>query len=288
MFDFNMATFTNEEQATANLDPDTFAPTGLNIDQWLDAAVSSGAQYAVLTTKHSDGFALWPTAYHVPGYAAYGIAATTWYANNGSPDIVSQFVTKCRSRSLNPVLYYCTQDRTWEARTGKTSTTDYQSFMSMIEQQLTELLSNYGSIFALWLDAWSGSYLGMNGFSGGPAKRVYNLIQSLQPNCLMIGNYLFTPRPNPYSQLEEYEQPAVIGVGNTTPSEEVWSIRNDGLWFYNSTKDQTSTALRTAADLNAATAQANGRNGTRLLGVTPSTAGVLPDAQVTLMGNLHT
>src|SRR5690349_10030107 len=61
---FNMGTFTNEEWASPNQDPTRFAPTAVNCDQWAAAAVAAQMKYGVLTTKHHDGFCLWPTAYN--------------------------------------------------------------------------------------------------------------------------------------------------------------------------------------------------------------------------------
>ena len=41
-----------------------FAPDNLDTDQWLAAAKSMGAKYAVLVAKHCTGFSLWPTDVH--------------------------------------------------------------------------------------------------------------------------------------------------------------------------------------------------------------------------------
>jgi alpha-L-fucosidase len=58
---FNMGTFHDMEWVTPNLDPLTFAPTDVNTDQWAAAAKAGGMKFAVLTTKHHDGFCLGPT-----------------------------------------------------------------------------------------------------------------------------------------------------------------------------------------------------------------------------------
>jgi alpha-L-fucosidase len=60
---FNLGTFTDEEWAAPNQDPGIFAPPSVDTDQWADAALAAGMSYGVLTTKHHDGFALWPTKY---------------------------------------------------------------------------------------------------------------------------------------------------------------------------------------------------------------------------------
>ena len=49
--------------------PDLFNPDKLDIGQWVQAAVSMGAKYAVLTAQHCGGFSMWPTdVYNETGF----------------------------------------------------------------------------------------------------------------------------------------------------------------------------------------------------------------------------
>ena len=41
-----------------------FNPQKLNTDQWISAAKSLGAKYAILVAKHCTGFSLWTTEVH--------------------------------------------------------------------------------------------------------------------------------------------------------------------------------------------------------------------------------
>lgn len=276
-----MPTFTESDQPDGNIDIDTFAPTGLDVDQWLDAVVSADMNYAILTTKHHDGFVLWPTAYAVPTFDPYSIAETTWYANNGSPDVVGLFVAKCRTRNLNPCLYYSIWDKTYELRVGSALVT--AAYRNMVKTQLTELLTNYGDIGAIWLDGWGWKFA----YDEIAYEEIYAHIKTLQPNCIVIENS--HEHPVIHSQIEIYETPTADGSipdGNTRPAEEVDTIRTDGKWFYHAGADQTSTALRSLAYLQAATANANENTGTFLLGIMPGTNGQLPSAQVTRLGQL--
>lgn len=280
-----MQTFRNVEDGEADLPVDTWNPTDLDIDQWLDAAVSAGAQYVGLTAKAGGGFALWPTAYHVDGYDPYSIAQTTWYANNGNPDIVSLFCTKARTRGLGIVLYYAMVDNTYESRSGTTKLTDPTSYMNMCLAQITELLSNYGNITAIWTDGWgyaAGNYMYM------PYAPMANLIRSLQPNCLLIENNHMHP-PN-YGDIEVYETPVAadgsIPTGNTRLCEEINTIRTNGHWYYSALDGQTAAAFKTSATILAAIAQANNNSATYFLDCTPGTDGHLPAAQVTILGEV--
>ncbi|UZJ63433.1 alpha-L-fucosidase [Sphingobacterium sp. KU25419] len=63
MMHFNMGTFTDEEWASPDHDPQKFNPTQLDCNQWADACLAAGMKYAILTTKHHDGFCLWDSKY---------------------------------------------------------------------------------------------------------------------------------------------------------------------------------------------------------------------------------
>jgi alpha-L-fucosidase len=278
---WNMPTFTGTEQSDPNLNVDTFAPTGLDVDNWLDACVSAGMTYAVLVTKHHDGFALWPTAYHVGANPPYSIAQTAFYASNGSPDIVDLFVAKCRIRNLNPCLYFSIQDTTHEARSGTDETTDPAGYLAMVVTQITELLTDYGDITALWFDRW-GSHVG---YAAVPYVTIYDLVKSLQPNCLLLDNCNFHPPVT--SEIEVYEAPATeVPSGNARLSELVKTVRVNGHWFFNQADDQSDAAFTAAATILTDISTTNSRNAAYLLGIMPNKAGVLPAALVTRLGQL--
>ena len=264
-------------------DPDNFNPTDLDIDEWLDACVAAGMEYVMLTVKEEDGFCLWPTAYFVLGNDPYSIESSSWYAAHGNPDIVDLFTTKCREHNLKVGIYFGVMDLTWEARTGNDETTDAAGYIAMVQMQLTELLSNYGKIDYLWLDSW---YMRIQ-YQEIPFLTLYNHIKALQPNCIVSDNsHLF---PTAGSEINIYEVEngdGNIPVDNTDTAEEIVTIRNDGLWYYKSTEDQSSGALKSAATINASVIQANARNGNYLLGISPDTTGHLPAAQKILLESL--
>lgn len=268
--------------APANIDPNTWNPTGFDYDQWFDAAISAGANYAVIQTKHHDGFAMWPTQYAVPTFQPYSIAQTTWYTNHNNLDVVGTLVTEARLRGMNPCLYFSAWDLTYEARGGTDETTDAASYIAMIKAQLTELLTNYGDITAIWIDGWKWHL----GYTNIPFDTIYTHIKGLQPNCLVFDNN--QEHPNGHGDIEIYEAPIVgsIPVGNLRYSEEINTIRSDNGWIWISGADQSDAALRSAATINAAISNAVGNNGTYLLAVTPASNGLLPAAQATRLGEI--
>ena len=75
IFHFGIRTFYEGHREFDNkiMPPEAFKPTELNCDQWMEVIKKGGAKYAILTCKHHDGFANWPTK-----YSDYNVAATPW------------------------------------------------------------------------------------------------------------------------------------------------------------------------------------------------------------------
>src|ERR1700731_1160207 len=59
---FNMATFQDREWGDPKDAPSVFNPLNLDTVQWARAAKSAGMTWGCLTTKHHDGFCIWPTS----------------------------------------------------------------------------------------------------------------------------------------------------------------------------------------------------------------------------------
>jgi hypothetical protein len=279
-----MPSFSDLEVEVGNKNVESFALTGLNVDQWLDAIEDAGMRTAILTTKHHDGFMLWDSAQAADGHTPYSIARTSWYAAN-QIDIVEEFTTKTRARGLKVGLYFSIWDKTHEIRTGTDETTDAAGYIAMIQAQLTELLTNYGRIDVLWLDGW----LWQKGYEEIPFATIYNFAKAIQPNCVVIDNRGGSAIQN-LSDVEVYEFVPVGGIPatNTLVAEACNTIRNDGKWFYHSNLDQTATTLYTSVEVKAAIVETNSRFANYLLGLAPGTNGLLPDAQVTLLNEIGT
>ncbi|MEE4285881.1 MAG: alpha-L-fucosidase, partial [Mariniphaga sp.] len=50
-----------------------FNPTQFNADDWMQILKDAGMKYFIITTRHHDGFSLWPTE-----YSDYDISATPY------------------------------------------------------------------------------------------------------------------------------------------------------------------------------------------------------------------
>lgn len=126
--------FDHENEGTPRLysfNEKDWNPTKSDCTQWA-AAKSAGCRFAALTTKHHEGFALWPTAYSE--HCAKNASCTT--------DVVAAYLDAFRKESIVAVLYFSILDLT--ANIGKRSCTEAQK--EIIKGQVTELLTNYGEI----------------------------------------------------------------------------------------------------------------------------------------------
>jgi alpha-L-fucosidase len=149
-----------------------FNPQDYNPEKWIKAAKEAGMTYAVLTCRHHDGFAMWPSQ--------YGNFSTKNYM--GGRDLVKEFVAVCRKYGLKVGLYYSGPD--WyfnkdyqnfmyygvgknypnipeldadlHPRTTKKTLSEkqahYEAVAAYIKGQVKELLTNYGKIDMIWFD----------------------------------------------------------------------------------------------------------------------------------------
>jgi alpha-L-fucosidase len=178
---FGMNTFSNDgAKDLPNQDPSLFNPTKLNPGQWIDAAVSAKMKFAVLTTKHHDGFLLWDSAttdYDV-GNAKVPAA--------GHVDVVKLYVDACRARGVAPGLYFSIQDRSTPGlgQNGWTVTNERmpRAIIDYVKAQIKELLTNYGPIPLFVTDGWAWSM----GMTIMPYQEIREYMYQISPNTLFV------------------------------------------------------------------------------------------------------
>jgi alpha-L-fucosidase len=215
---FGILTYTGS-WAQGNLDITQFNPTGLDCAQWAAAAASAGIKYGVLTSRHHDGFALWPSK-----ASKFNVGNVPW--KNGQGDVVRCYVDAFRNHGLLPGLYYSIWDTTQGVAAGSISTAK----LDYIKTQLTELLTNYGPIPILVIDGWSWQM----GHKAIAYQEIYELVKSLQPNCLVTDH---THVPVPWDvDIVNYEEPkgAWAPAGNAYPSQQGTKVNSSGGndWFW--------------------------------------------------------
>jgi len=180
---FNMNTFTNKEWGYGDESPSSFNPTSLDTDQWAEVIKNSGMKGIIITAKHHDGFALWPS-----NYTSHSVKNSPW--KNGEGDLIKDLEKSCRKFGLKLGIYLSPWDRNHP---------DYgtKKYISYFRNQLTELLTNYGEIFEVWFDGangGSGFYGGTNEIRKVDKKTYYDwenthkIIRELQPNAVIFSD----------------------------------------------------------------------------------------------------
>jgi alpha-L-fucosidase len=169
--------------------PQNFVFEKLDISQWAQTAKEAGMKYAVLTTKHHDGFCLWNSSY------------TDYCVKNspGSPDIMKMFVEEFRKVGIKTGIYYSLWD------TNFPQYEDDELYAKYMKNQLAELFSNYGEIVSIFFDGlWDKDHPTRkwtydtkwesdptSGLGHGERwhwNELYELIHNLQPNCIVMNN----------------------------------------------------------------------------------------------------
>lgn len=170
---FSVNTFTDSEWGDGTEDEILFNPTEFNANQWVDVLKKAGIKGLILTCKHHDGFCLWPSA-----YTEHSVKNSPF--RNGKGDVVREVSDACAKAGIKFGIYLSPWDRN-HADYGKGK--PYDDYFC---NQLNELLTNYGDIFAVWFDGACGE--GPNGKQQiYNWNRYYELIREKQPMaCISI------------------------------------------------------------------------------------------------------
>ncbi|MBN2292366.1 MAG: alpha-L-fucosidase [Pirellulales bacterium] len=143
-----------------------FNPVKFDANEWMRMAKDAGMKYVVFTSKHHDGFSMWPTKLR-PGYS---ISATPF-----NRDICKDIADAAHKHGLKLGWYYSTRDWTHPDYL-KGDNTKYNDFY---HGQVCELLINYGRVDVLWFDHVAGNW-GDYRFA-----ELFDMIYRLQPNILI-------------------------------------------------------------------------------------------------------
>lgn len=166
-YHYGLNTFTGKEWGDGKADPALFNPSEQNTDQWVSAAKEAGAYGVILTCKHHDGFCLWQTK-----TTDYSVASSPY--KDGKGDVVREVSDSCRKYGLKFGVYLSPWDRNNEFY----STDKYNDIYA---EQLTELLTNYGEIFCVWLDGACGAHRDGKTRQKYDWDRFFGIVRKLQP-----------------------------------------------------------------------------------------------------------
>ena len=167
---FGVNTYTNREWGDGTEDEVLFNPEKLDCDQWVEAVKAAGMKGLILTAKHHDGFCLWPSRY-------------TEHSVKNSPckrDVVREAAEACRRGGIRFGFYLSP----WDRNSACYGTGEYNDYYC---NQLTELLTQYGDIFCVWLDGACGE--GPNGKKQEyDYPRIVELVRKYQPGAVIFND----------------------------------------------------------------------------------------------------
>ena len=217
LISYGLPVFTSANFGGGFTPPSVFWPEDMNTDSWCELAVNAGMRGLVFTCKHYDGFCLWPTS-----FTDYSIKNSSW--KNGEGDMVKLVADSCRKYGLKFGIYIAPWDMHEKSYGSGKAYDDY--FCSL----LTELLTDYGEVFCVWLDGICGSSeTRAQKYDWG---RYFALIRKLMPGAVISfmgpdvrwsGNENGVTRENEWSPV-----PAWYGIDENGVSEERPKNRKSG------------------------------------------------------------
>lgn len=256
---------------------ETFNPTAFHPEEWVEAAQGAGMKYFVFTTKHHDGFSMFDTQYtdfkststecpfHQDPNA--NAAKVLFDAFRAKDFMIGAYFSKADWHSP----YYWSPDAPARTRNPNYDTLaepeKWSKFVEFVHNQVEELMTGYGDIDILWLDA---------GQVRPPKQdidmdRLVKMARSRQPELIVVDrtvggryeNYL-TPEKKIPDTPPEYPWETCMTMGDQ------WSYKPDD--DYKSTRELVHMLVNIVS-----------KGGNLLLNVGPGPDGRLPEEAVSRM-----
>ena len=166
--------------------PDLFEPA-----DWARMAKEAGMKYAVITSKHHEGFCMFDSEY------------TDYKATNtpADSDLIKEWVDAFRAEGLKVGFYYSlldwhhpdyTIDRNHPQSAGSDEEyaelnkgKDMDIYRTYIKDQVREILTNYGTIDIIWLDYSFPSGKHGKGRNDWDSENLLKMVRELQPGIII-------------------------------------------------------------------------------------------------------
>ncbi len=212
-----------------------FNPTSFDADAWMDLFAQGGVKYFTFTTKHHDGFCMWPTKtmqdsmkLTPKGYSYGGVRnaekLVQSYSIQDGPykkDIVRSMVGAGRRKGMGVGLYYSHVDWhdpafAWDPFnqyydpkfTRESDPERWQTFIDHEREQLHELMSEYGKVDYLDFD------IGWPKAAAQDIAEITMMIRKMQPDVII--------RDRGIGAYGDYRTPERVVPGG--PAQGVWKV----------------------------------------------------------------
>ena len=168
-----------------HFDPDLYDPA-----EWARLASNAGMKYFVITTKHHEGFCLWDSKH-------------TDYKAPNTPcgrDLLRPMVEAFRAENMRVGFYHSLIDwhhpkyhidphigpyRNSPDRQKMNKTRDQKKYAAYLNDQVRELLTEFGLIDILWCDFSFATRPEGKGQKDWQSKTLYRTIRELMPNIVL-------------------------------------------------------------------------------------------------------
>jgi alpha-L-fucosidase len=195
-----------------------FNPTQFDADAWVRVARDAGMKYLVITSKHHDGFCIWPSK-----YTDYHIGNTPF-----GRDVLRELSDACKRHGIRFSTYHSICD--WYhpdyplgspgGRTEKPNP-NMPRYVEYLKNQTREIIENYGPLGIMWFDGewekpWTLEY----------GNELYAYLKGIQPD-LIINNRVSKGRRGMAGTTEQSD----LNAGDyDTPEQRISSFQRDRPW----------------------------------------------------------
>jgi alpha-L-fucosidase len=278
---------------------DRFTAEDFDADFIADMALEAGMRYVNLTSRHHDSFCLFRT-----GETDFNAVSAC------SRDLIGELSKACEQRGLGLFFYYSyaldwrhpyfySAGENWKfARPAYEcpyegylyrEPGDFAHYLDFVHSQFRELLTQYGPVAGIWLDPIMGYYMRPDLF---PIEESYDLIRSLQPQCLISfkqgasGSEDFASCERKAGSLEgrltgqAAELAARVWRANSGQHNEVCDTMQHNAWGYRAEEDGKHKG---SAEVWEMLSSASARNSNLLLNTGPLPGGAIDEQDRTTL-----
>ncbi len=251
-------------------------PIQLNTDQWCQTALAWGAKEIIFVAKHTGGFCWWQT-----NTTKYSVGNTPY--KDGKGDVMKDLSESCKKYGLMLGVYLSPQDLYNGAELGGRTKdpSKQETYNTIYRQQLTELLSKYGTITEVWFD-------------GSCVVNVNDILEKYAKEAVIFQGPKATIRwPGTESAMLAYPawncikgtdlRSGVSVQSHSNPDGDTWAPLEadtplyDHYWFWSADKMKKRKSL---AQLMECYYKSVGYGAVMLLNSTPDTTGLIPQDDV--------
>jgi len=275
---------------------ESFTADRFDADMIADLALKAGMEYITITSKHHDGFCLFRTR------------ATDFNVLN-SPcgrDLIGELYEACERKGLGLFLYYSygadwkhpyfyPREAGWQnARPAYKEPqpeykyekeADFQIYVDLVHQQITELFTQYPNIAGIWFDPIMGFYSRPDLF---PIDSTYALVRSLSPHALISfkqgangeEDFMAPERGGGAKVGQQFEVARKVYEMNKDKPREICNTLQPHAWGYNKAHDGNH---KTADEILEMLTDAAAMNANLLLNVGPKGDGSFPEEDISAL-----